>query len=382
MNVVVAIDSFKGSLTSYEAGLAAKEGILRAVPNACVTVCPIADGGEGTVDAIIEGTGAAVRSITVKDPLGRGISAYYGVLNGKTAIMEMAKASGLPLLKAEERDPMHTTTYGVGEMIADAIGIGCREFIIGIGGSATNDGGVGMLQALGFEFLDEDGVPVPYGAYGVSRIASISVDKALPTLNECKFHIACDVTNPLCGELGCSEIFSRQKGATDEDVKIMDGSLSVYADKTALALNRDMRNERGAGAAGGLGFAFISYLNASLENGLKLINEQIGLESKIRNADIVITGEGRLDAQTSMGKAPVGVAEIASKYSVPVIALAGSVTDGARACNEMGISAFFPILREICTLDTALTPKYAKKNMTETTEQVFRLLQLNPKETK
>ena len=377
MNIVVAIDSFKGSLTSYEAGLSAKEGILKAMPDANVIICPIADGGEGTVDAIVEGTGAEVRHVTVTGPLGETVNAYYGVLNKGTAIMEMAKASGLPLLKAEQRNPMLTTTYGVGEMIKDAISIGCRRFIIGIGGSATNDGGIGMLQALGFEFYDKNGNSVPFGAQGVGMIESICTDNALPELKECSFHIACDVTNPLCGELGCSEIFSRQKGADDEMVRVMDAYLEKYADRTSSALCKDMRNEKGAGAAGGLGFAFISYLNASLENGLSLINKLIGLEDKIKDADIAVTGEGRLDSQTAMGKAPVGISEIAQKYSVPVIALAGSVTDGAKECNSKGIGAFFPILREICTLDTALQTEYARKNMTDTAEQVFRLLQIN-----
>lgn len=380
MNIVIAIDSFKGSLSSREAGEAVKSGILSAMPRAKVTVCPIADGGEGTVDAICDATGAAVRRLTVTGPLGKPTEAYYGILNNKTAVMEMAKASGLPLVSADERNPMNTTTYGVGEMIHDAIRHGCREFIIGIGGSATNDGGVGMLQALGFEFLDANGKEVPYGAEGVGMIASVNGVSPLAELKECKFHIACDVTNPLCGPLGCSEIFSRQKGANDEMIKVMDAYLDRYATLTAEALGTDKRNENGAGAAGGLGFAFISYLGGTLENGSALVNRLVSLEEKIKDADLVVTGEGRLDSQTAMGKAPVGVAEIGVKHGVPVIAIAGSVTDGAESCNNRGICAFFPILREICTLEKALEPAYAKKNLEKTANQIFRLMQIKPRE--
>jgi len=375
MKVVVAIDSFKGSLSSFQAGTAVKEGILSALPSATVDVCPIADGGEGTVDAILQSTDASVRRISVTGPLGRSISAYYGILNG-VAVMEMAKASGLPLLRANERNPMNTTTYGVGEMIHDAIRHGCREFIIGIGGSATNDGGIGMLQALGFEFLDGRGKDVPYGAEGVGMIRSISTKNALKELSECTFHIACDVTNPLCGELGCSAIFARQKGADDEMIKIMDSYLSRYADLTMETIGRNERCTPGAGAAGGLGFAFISYLNASLESGFNLITKHTGLEEKIKDADIVVTGEGRLDLQTSMGKAPMGVATMAKKYGAPVIAFAGSVTDGAENSEKTGITAFFPVLREVCTLEKAMETEYAKKNVTKTAEQVFKLIDL------
>ncbi len=378
MKVVVAIDSFKGSLSSFQAGTAVKEGILSSLPRAEVEVCPIADGGEGTVDAVLQSTDASVRRISVTGPLGRSISAYYGILNG-VAVMEMAKASGLPLLRASERNPMNTTTYGVGEMIHDAIRQGCREFIIGIGGSATNDGGIGMLQALGFEFLDKRGKEVPYGAEGVGMIHTISTGRALKELSECTFHIACDVTNPLCGELGCSAIFARQKGADDEMIKIMDSYLCRYADLTSEILGKDERCTPGAGAAGGLGFAFISYLNASLESGFNLIAKQTGLEEKIKDADIVVTGEGRLDLQTSMGKAPMGVATMAKKYGAPVIAFAGSVTDGAEDSEKTGITAFFPVLREICTLEKAMETEYAKKNVEKTAKQVFKLIGLECK---
>ena len=375
MKVTVAIDSFKGSLTSFEAGNAIKEGILRAIPHASVSVCAIADGGEGTVEALASGDNASLYKVDVKGPLGDGVVADYAILRkGNIAVMEMAKSSGITLISADRRNPMLTTTYGVGEMIKDAISRGCREFIIGIGGSATNDGGVGMLQALGFKFLDENGNDVPFGAQGVGMIKEIRTDSAIPELKECRFRIACDVNNPLCGELGCSAVFSRQKGADDEIIKVMDKYLYSYAKLTERTLGIDGINAPGAGAAGGLGFAFMTYLSATLEKGARLIMETVELEKYIKNSDVVVTGEGRLDEQTVMGKAPVGVSEIAVKYGIPVIAFSGAVTDGADVCNSHGITAFFPILREICTLDKALTPDYAAKNLSKTAEQVFRIV--------
>jgi glycerate kinase len=231
-----------------------------------------------------------------------------------------------------------------------------------------------MLQALGFSFMDKGGNEVPFGAYGVSLIDSVDISGAIAELKECKFHIACDVTNPLCGKNGCSHVYSRQKGADDEMIEKMDTYLENYAEITEKALNISTKNAEGAGAAGGLGFAFISYLNASLEKGIKLIIEKTGLENKIKDADLVVTGEGRLDFQTAMGKAPVGVAEIAQKYGVTTIAFAGCVTNDAGECNNHGIKAFFPILREICTLDKAMDKEYARNNLEKTAEQVFRLM--------
>ena len=375
MNITVAIDSFKGSLTSFEAGNAIKKGILNAIPKANVTVCAIADGGEGTVEALASGDNASLYKVKVKGPLGDAVTADYAVLHkGNIAVMEMAKSSGITLISAEERNPMLTTTYGVGEMIKDAINRGCREFIIGIGGSATNDGGVGMLQALGFKLLDGNGKDVPFGASGVGMIREIRTDSALPELKECRFRIACDVNNPLCGELGCSAVFSRQKGADDEMIKVMDKYLYDYAVLTENTLGVNGINAPGAGAAGGLGFAFMTYLSATLEKGARLIMETVELEKYIKGSDLVVTGEGRLDEQTVMGKAPVGVSEIAVKYGIPVIAFSGAVTDGAGVCNSHGITAFFPILREICTLDKALAPDYAAKNLSNTAEQVFRIV--------
>ncbi|MGN0465386.1 MAG: glycerate kinase [Lachnospiraceae bacterium] len=378
MKAVIAIDSLKGSLSSMEAGYAIAEGIKRADSNAKTIVRPLADGGEGTVDALVEGMNGTAHTVTVSDPLGRPISAVYGIIKeSMTAIMEMSAASGITLVTDEERNPLNTTTYGVGEMIKDAIEKNCREFIIGIGGSATNDGGIGMLQALGFGLLDKDGNQVCYGAKGLKDIVKITSENVLPQLKDCVFHIACDVNNPLCGERGASAVYGPQKGADDKMVADMDQWLASYAALTNEQYNKAVNKETaGTGAAGGLGFAFLAYLNASLEPGVDLILEQTNLENYIKDADVVVTGEGRLDFQTAMGKAPIGVAKLAKKYNKPVLAFAGSVTKDAVECNKNGIDAFFPILRGICTLEDAMKTENAQQNMIETVEQAFRLLKV------
>ena len=369
MKITVAIDSLKGSLASMEAGNAAKGGILRVYPEAEVFVRPLADGGEGTVDALTEGLGGRIRTISVSDPLGRPLQADYGILTSPgqgepLAVIEMAAASGLPLLAAAERNPLRTTTYGVGELILDAIRQGCRRFLIGIGGSATNDGGLGMLSALGYQFLKEDGTPVSPGAAG----------SVLPELSACSFRIACDVTNPLCGPNGCSAVYGPQKGASREDIVNMDRWMQAYAVLTARQFPHADPTVPGTGAAGGLGFAFLSYMNAVLEPGASIVLEETSLESFIQDSDIVITGEGRLDGQTAMGKAPIAVARLAKKYGKPVFAFSGCVTPDAIQCNDAGIDAFFPILRSICSLEEAMEPASARKNLSDTVEQVMRVV--------
>ncbi|MBQ4096904.1 MAG: glycerate kinase [Clostridia bacterium] len=373
MKIVIAIDSFKGSLSSVQAGEAARDGIKKVYPDADVTVRPIADGGEGTVDALVEGMGGSKVQVEVTGPLGAPVIAEYGVF-GTTAVMEMSAAAGITLVPAELRNPMNTTTYGVGEMIIDAVHKGCRNFIIGIGGSATNDGGIGMLQALGFGILDECGENVPMGGRGLEKIAKITTDGALPELSECTFNIACDVTNPLCGELGCSAIYGPQKGADSDMVKTMDAWLERYAELVKVVLPESDKDRPGAGAAGGIGFAFSAFLGGVLKNGIGLILAETALEDYVRGADFVITGEGRLDSQTVMGKAPSGVADIAKKYSIPVIAFSGCVTREATVCNEHGIDAFFPIVRGAVTLEEAMASENAYRNLTDTAEQVFRLI--------
>ncbi len=375
MKITIAIDSMKGSLSTFQSGNAVREGIARVIPDACVTICPIADGGEGTVDAIVSATGGEWIKQTVKNPLGQPVLAKYGISSQtKTAIIEMAAASGITLISESDRNPLYTTTYGVGELINDAIQKGCRKFVIGIGGSATNDGGIGMLQALGFEFLDEDGKQVPFGAKGLSKIVKIRTENVVKELSECTFSVACDVTNPLCGELGASAVYGPQKGATPEMVQQMDGWLNAYAELTKSILPSSDKNYPGAGAAGGLGFAFLSYLNAQLESGVNLVIRETGLADKIKDADYVITGEGRLDGQSYQGKAPVGVAKLAKQFGKTVIAFSGCVTEDAKICNQHGIDAFFPIVRTPCSLSEAMDEANAYRNLSDTAEQVFRLI--------
>ncbi len=378
MKITVAIDSFKGSITSVQAGEAVRRGIRRADPDVQVTVRPLADGGEGTVESLIAGMGGSRQQVTVSGPLGKTVTCGYGVLEkdgkARTAIIEMASAAGITLVPPEKRNPMETTTYGVGEMIRDAIQKGCRNFLIGIGGSATNDGGIGMLQALGFGFLDKDGKPVPAGACGLEKLERITDDTVMPELLECRFRVACDVVNPLCGDQGCSAVFGPQKGADPEIIRYMDQWMARYAQLAKTVCPDADGNQPGSGAAGGLGFAFRTFLNASLEPGIQIVIEETGLEDEIRDADLVITGEGKLDAQTVMGKAPAGVAGLAKKYGKPVIAFCGAVGEGADRCNAHGIDAYFPIVRGVTTLEEAMNPEWAAKNLADTAEQVYRLI--------
>lgn len=377
MNVVIAIDSLKGSLSSLQAGEAVREGVLRACPDAAVCVRPLADGGEGTVEALTLGMGGRLRTVTVTGPLGDPVEARYGIsADGKAAVMEMSAAAGLTLIPPGRRDPMQATTFGVGEMIRDAVGQGCRRFIVGIGGSATNDGGAGMLQALGFGMLDGAGNPIARGARGLEALRCITADGAVPELRECTFRVACDVNNPLCGKTGASAVFGPQKGATPAMIAKADAWLAQYA-LLAQSVNPGADPERpGSGAAGGLGFAFLAFLNAELESGVRIVLEETKLADDVRKADIVVTGEGRLDAQTVMGKAPSGVARIAKQFGKPVVAFAGSAAEDAAICNSHGIDAFFPILRSVVTLEEAMAPYTAYRNLSDTAEQVFRLLRI------
>lgn len=375
MNVVVAIDSFKGSMTSMQAGKSTAAGIKRVFPDAEVTVHPLADGGEGTVEALTTGCDGTLTAVTVTGPLGRPVLCQYGILEKtKTALIEMSGAAGITLISEQERNPLATTTYGVGEVIRDAVKRGCRHFIVGIGGSATNDGGIGMLQALGFGFFDKNGVPIRFGASGLADLCTITDDNVLPELSECTFRIACDVNNPLCGENGCSAVFGPQKGATPSMITEMDRFLSDYAVLARKKYEKADPCHAGAGAAGGLGFAFLTFLNATLESGIQIVLDETHLSDYIRQADIVVTGEGRLDGQTVMGKAPIGVAKIAKSFGKPVIAFSGCVTKEASSCNQAGIDAFFPILRSVVSKEDAKNPQNAGQNLSDTTEQVFRVI--------
>lgn len=374
MKVVVAIDSLKGSLSSLEAGNAIKQGIKRLYQDAKVIVKPLADGGEGTVEALVSGMNGKIETVVATGPLGDKIESSYGIIPEKRlAIMEMASIAGITLLSLKQRNPLYTTTYGLGEMIKDAISKGCNNFIIGIGGSATNDGGIGMLQALGFDLLDKDGNQVPLGARGLKDLVKIDDKNVLPELKKCQFKIACDVTNVLCGENGCSVVFGPQKGATSQMIKDMDQWLYNFANLAKKKYPHSDALVPGTGAAGGLGFAFLTFVKATLESGIDIILETIDLKSDLKDVDVVVTGEGCLDRQSAMGKAPVGVAKMAKLYNKPVIAFAGSVTKEAKLCNQEGIDAYFPIIRNITTLQEAMAKENAKNNLMDTVEQVFRL---------
>ena len=377
MRAVIAIDSLKGSLSSIEAGQAIAEGIKKADAKADVVIRPLADGGEGTVEALVCGMNGTLQHVKVTGPLGDPVVCEYGIIDEtKTAVIEMSGAAGITLVPDTKKNPLYTTTYGVGEVIRDAIEKGCRRFIVGIGGSATNDGGIGMLQALGYGFLNKDGQQVPFGAIGLKELETITDTYVLPELAECEFKIACDVTNPLCGENGCSAVYGPQKGANPSMIMEMDKWLRYYAALAREKFPKANPNEPGTGAAGGLGFAFLTFTNAVLESGIKIVLEETKLESFVKDADVVVTGEGRLDFQTAMGKAPVGVAGLAKKFDIPVLAFAGSVTKDATECNKNGIDAFFPILRGISTLEEAMKPENAKQNLTDTAEQAFRLFNI------
>ena len=365
MKIAIAIDSFKGSIGSIEAGNAAAEGIRRAIPGAECIVRPLADGGEGTVDALVAGMGGRFREVDVTGPDGRAVRARYGVTADGTAVMEMAEAAGIALVPAEKRNPLVATTYGVGEMIADAIANGARRIIMGIGGSATNDGGAGMLQALGWRLLDNEGRDIPRGGAALAHLVKIEPPESV-SLPEIR--VACDVENPLCGPRGASAVFGPQKGATPEMVAELDSALGHFA-----AVAGGDATASGAGAAGGLGYAFKTFLGAELTPGVDLVLSETRLEDVVRDADVVVTGEGRLDGQTVMGKAPIGVARLAKKFGKIVLAFSGCIGDGAEALNDAGVDAYFPILRRVVTLEDALDEQAASANLSATVEQAFRL---------
>ena len=353
MQVVVAVDSFKGSLTSVEAGQAIKEGILRAVGDAEVLVCPIADGGEGTVAALVHGMKGSFRQTEVTGPLGERVVAKWGIIGGKTtgdpqtadrvektAVIEMAAAAGLILVEPARRNPLYTTTYGVGELIREAIREGCRHFIIGIGGSATNDGGVGMLEALGFAFLNSEGQRIPRGAIGLAELKSIDSEGVDPALEDCTFRIVCDVQNPLCGPNGCSHVFASQKGASEAQIVEMDAWLGEYA---RIVGDRGDPEMPGAGAAGGLGFAFSAFTNAKLERGIDIVMDETGLETKIQNADIVITGFCCRISQTNTFKI-LKVCLISKLLHTILINLILSPMQVIKFCDSVVINVFTHII--------------------------------------
>lgn len=369
------MDSLKGSLSSFEANKAIAEGFLQGNSDLRIYTVPVADGGEGTVEALIHATNGQFVETVVKGPLGQPTKARYGILgNQVTAVIEIAEACGLPLLAKEQRNPLYTTSYGVGEIILKATEKGCRDFIIGLGGSATNDAGVGMLQALGYRFLNKDGISIGYGGAELKHIAKIDSSAVHEKVKASRFRVACDVNNPLYGPNGAAYIYGPQKGATREIVKELDEGLRHFADVVMQQLGKELQTISGAGAAGGLGAAFAGFLRAELLSGVQLILDTARLEEKLQGIDLVITGEGKLDGQTSMGKAPAGIAQLARNLRIPVIALAGDVSEGSSSLHDSGITAYFTIVGGPISLEKAMHPQITRENLKRTAEQLGRVL--------
>lgn len=376
MKIVIAPDSYKESLSAMEVANTIEKGFKQVFPDAEYIKIPVADGGEGTVDTMIDATKGEKIELIVTGALGQPLNAFFGISNDRsTAFIEVASASGLAQVPVEKRNPLITTSYGVGELILSALDLGARSFIIGLGGSATNDGGAGMLQALGVKLLDADNQNIGYGGAELVRLSKIDISSLDSRLPECRFNIACDVTNPLIGETGASAIFGPQKGASPQMVKQLDAALAHFASIIKQDLNIDVKDLPGAGAAGGLGAAFAAVLNGELKSGIGIITDLLNLEDKIKDADLVITGEGRIDHQSINGKVPVGVANIAKQYDVPVIGIAGSLGQDIQVVYDYGLDAVFSILNKICTLSEAFGD--AEINLEATARNIAAVLRMN-----
>ena len=375
MKIIIAPDSFKESLSSQDVASAIEAGFRDIFPHAEYLKLPIADGGEGTVAALVAATDGDLINLTVTGPLGDQVQTFYGRSgdNG-TAVIEMAAASGLDLVPPARRNPLLTTSFGTGELIRHALDQGLRDFIIGIGGSATNDGGAGMLQALGARLLDANEEQIGYGGGSLAELARIDVSELDERLKDCRIQVACDVDNPLTGPRGASAVFGPQKGATPAMVEQLDRNLGHFAALIRRDLNRDIEQRAGAGAAGGMGAALLGFMQAELRPGVEIVIEAIGLAEAMVDADLVITGEGRIDGQTVYGKAPIGVAKAAAQRQIPVLGFAGCLGDGAEAVLEHGISALFSIVTGPCSLEEALAN--ARRNLRITARNVAAVIQL------
>ena len=372
--IVVASDSFKGCLTSLEIARAAAAGIRHVLPTCEVLEVPVADGGEGTMEALVDAMQGRFVSCDVHDPLMNLIRVEYGILgDGLTAVIEMATASGLPLVPVEKRNPMFTTTFGTGELIKDALQRGCRRFLIGIGGSATNDAGTGMLQALGFRFFDKDGNELDKGGRILEHIARIDTENIMPALRETTFTVACDVNNPFSGLNGAAHVYARQKGADDAMIVELDKGLKHFAAVIHSQMGKDINDFPGAGAAGGLGGGFLAFLQATLKPGIKMVLEALEFDSFIQNADLIITGEGKIDRQTGMGKTPSGILEAGKRQNIPVIAIGGSVEE-TEALIQQGFLAVLPIQPGPVSLEKAMDKSFAASQIGRTVEQIIRLI--------
>ena len=371
MKIVLAPDSFKESLTAKEVCIAMENGFRKVMPNAHYVHVPMADGGEGTVESVVEALGGEIVRCTVSDPLGRPIQARYGIA-GEKAIIEMAAASGLPLLQPEERNPWKTSTYGTGEMIMDAIQRGCSQFLVGIGGSATNDAGTGMLQALGFKFFDFNGQEITDCRGGrLQDIADLDDSFVLKSVKEAQFIVACDVDTPFCGPEGAATVFAPQKGADAEMVKKLDAGMASFAKVIERKYKMNIIPVAGAGAAGGMGGAFRAFLDAKLQRGIEMVLDSIDFNAIIQDADLIITGEGKIDFQTAKGKTAAGVLARAKKQGIPVVAIGGCV-EMCESVEQMGFAGIYPILEEKVPLEIAMCPDFAAANVEKTIQRILK----------
>ena len=372
MKIVIAPDSFKGSLTARQVGEAVAAGVRKALPDSEIVIKPMADGGEGTLQCLVDATDGKLLQATVQNPLGREISASFGVLgDGVTCVIEMAAASGLYLIERDERNPLLTSTYGFGQLIRAGLDLGCRRFILGLGGSATNDGGAGMLQALGVGLFDEQGNPLSFGGGELEKLARIDTSQKDPRLDDCQFIIACDVTNPFVGPNGASHVFGPQKGASPEVVLRLDANLRHFADLIEEAVGIAIHDLPGTGAAGGVAGALLAFLGGHLQSGIEIVRETTQLADALDGADLVFTGEGQVDFQTAQGKTPCGVARLANQYGVPVVVLAGSVGPGIEALYKEGVTAVLGIANKPLSLEESMAQ--AAELLEQTAEQVMRI---------
>ncbi|AGX42174.1 glycerate kinase [Clostridium saccharobutylicum] len=375
LTIVLAPDSFKESMTAKEACEAMERGIKKVNDSIKCIHVPMADGGEGTMQSLVDATNGKVYSLKVVGPLGNEVEAQYGILgDGDVGVLEMASASGIHLVSTEKRNPLLTTTYGTGQLIKACLDHGVKKLLIGIGGSATNDGGAGVIQALGVKLLDKQGNELSFGGGELGKLNSIDLENFDSRLKDVVIEVACDVNNPLCGEKGASNVFGPQKGATKEMIGILDNNLKHYADIIKRQLGKDVLNEPGAGAAGGLGAGLMAFLDGTLKKGIEMVIEYASLEEKVKDADMVWTGEGSIDFQTQYGKTPLGVATVAKKYNKPVIALAGRVGEGIDVLYEKGIDSIFGIMKGVAPIEEALAN--GQENIEKTAENIIRLMNL------
>ncbi|MDO4535594.1 MAG: glycerate kinase [Clostridium perfringens] len=373
--IVLAPDSFKESMSAKEACVAMEKGIKKVNPNIYCVHVPMADGGEGTMQSLVDATNGEIYSLEVVGPLGNKVKAEYGILgSGEIGVLEMASASGIHLVSIEERNPLITTTYGTGELIRACLDKGVKKLLIGIGGSATNDGGAGVIQALGGKLLDKDNNEIGFGGGELGKLEKIDLTNFDSRLKDIVIEVACDVNNPLCGERGASNVFGPQKGADAKMIEILDNNLKHYAKVIKEHLDKDVLNVAGAGAAGGLGAGLMAFLDGNLKKGIEIVIEYSGLEEKVKNCHMVWTGEGSIDFQTQYGKTPLGVATVAKKYNKPVIALAGRVGDNIDVLYEKGIDSIFGIMKGVTSIDEALAK--GQENIEKTSENIIRLMSL------